>query len=282
MDLPVEQAQPASPVGLTTAIFCGPTSGPTAHLSLDLHGPDVCGDALELVTPARCEAALRLGRAELSIRIDEEIPGYAEVSRFLATHQDVLRRRGRSTVWYLQQYLKLAYVWDKSSWVFIQDGDTLFSPSLLGEMRLSPFLLTTREDITAYSATAASVGLPVYPRSFIANGGVFSPQVLRGLAPRAADWFIDVMQRAVLPAAGADFSEYQIMGALLARDLPIRPLRLFRRFDLLAGSGGGPSTLERARRALARYDAVAFEAAHQSSVIKRLAGQLAYRVGYTW
>lgn len=231
------------------------------------------------MTPERGAAAFE-GLAR--VRTDESVPGHADIAAWLEAERARVMRHGRSTGWYLQQYLKLAVAWHAPEPVFVHDGDTVFAPALLLALAGAPALLTTREDPTSYNRAAAHLGLPGHTRSFVANGGLFDGETLRSLDAEPAAWFTGAMERAVLaPDDGADFSEYQLMGGLLAARWPLRPLRLFRRFDLIASAetGGGR---ERAERALRRYDAIAFETAHRATWSKRVLGRVAFAARVSW
>jgi hypothetical protein len=216
------------------------------------------------------------------VRFDEDVEGFDEVRSELQRMHAQELLKGRSVGWYLQQYLKLADAWRSSTRCFIHDGDTVFSPHLLRRLAVSHELLTTREDTDSYNFAAQTVGLPTEVRSFVANGGLFYPDVLQRLHTEPARWFLDVMDQGVLRSNGrGDFSEYQIMGALLKEQLPMRRIAMFRRFDLLSRPDA-PQAVSRVQRALVRYDAVAFEAGHHSSLPKRWAGHLAYGLRYSW
>ncbi len=276
-----EQHQPGR---LRCAIFCGPGTGAIAALSSAIYQSSAAQIQIEIVTPARLvDEVKKLASFDLAIVRDEDLPGYARVHSFLESRRNQLSSRGRSIGWYLQQYLKLAHAWHASSRMFVHDGDTVFSPALLHRLSTEPFLMVTREQVDTYNRAAIKVKLPIHRQSFIANGGLFDPAVLASLGASAQDWFINTMERGVLDnSETADFSEYQIMGALLAKSLPIRPIRMFRRFDLITIAPDHPTTRSRTDLALLRYDAVAFESGHRSSWVKRTAGRLAYCARYTW
>jgi hypothetical protein len=270
---------------LTCAIFCGPASASATSLALSVYRTAKLDIPIELVTPERCRPMVE-SIAEhfgVSLVMDEQVEGYAEVSDFLREHAQLLHARGRSVGWYLQQYLKMSHAWRAHCPLFVHDGDTVFRPSLLQDIARAPYLLTTRENIAVYSSAASNLGLPTYPLSFIANGGVFLRDALESLGSNPVRWFISAMTKVVLPAIdGADFSEYQIMGALLSKRLPNRPLKIFRRFDLLVADASSDVALSRVNHALDRYDAVAFEALHRAGWFKRFAGRLAYASRRSW
>lgn len=215
---------------------------------------------------------------------DEDVPGHARISAWLSERADRWAAVGRSTGWYLQQYLKLAYAWNRPGATFVHDGDTIFSPSLLAEIGRRPMLLTTREDAAVYNEGCRRVGVPVGANvSLVANGGLFDGPLLRGLgAPEV--WFERALEGTALAPGAADFSEYQIMGnlQLSRRRLPLRALRFFRRFDLLAPRSGEMPPDSTLARALDRYDAIAFERGHRRGAMRRVAGRLAYWSGRTW
>jgi hypothetical protein len=262
---------------LRCALFCGPGSITATRLAIDLYARGGARLDLTVVTPASCAASFG---GEATVLADEAVPGHAEIVAWLAAERARITRRGRSTGWYLQQYLKLAVAWHAPASVFVHDGDTVFAPAMLHELAERPAVMTTREDPSAYNRAAAHLGLPSHARSFVANGGLFDGETLRTLGADPVTWFTGAMERAVLaPDDGADFSEYQLMGALLATRWPLRPLRLFRRFDLIASAEGGRQCAERALR---RYDAIAFETAHRASWSKRVLGRFAYAANVSW
>jgi hypothetical protein len=267
------------------AIFCGPRTSEVARLATSIYRAQELTWPMTLWTPRRLENEFGwTGEVPgLALRFDEEVKGFDQVAEFLREHHAQGRLGGRSTGWYLQQYLKLAVAWEAGGPVFIHDGDTIFSPGLMAEQMHSPFLMTTKEGTDRYSAAAQAVGLPTHPRSFVANGGLFIPEVLRSLDADPATWFMDVMARGVLgEGAQGDFSEYQIMGALLTPRLPARPITIFRRFDLLVSSPARPDARRKVVLALKRYDALAFESGHRASAARRFLGLCAYGVGYSW
>lgn len=271
---------------LHCAMFCGPRTADIAQAAERLYR--AAGLALELViiTPSREMALLSGSARHTSVQViaDEDVAGYQLVSRWLADHATHFAALGRSSRWYLQQYLKLAYAWTSASPTFIHDGDTIFSPSLLSLLRSSKFLLTTKEDASLYNSGCLRLGIAVATKhSLIANGGLFDGELLRPLgAPE--DWFIRSIEETVLHGPGSDFSEYQIVGNLLLahHQNPLRPIKFFRRFDLLTPSGSGLPSDRRLQQALKRYDAIAFERGHQQSLRYRLAGRLAYWTGKSW
>jgi hypothetical protein len=220
---------------------------------------------------------------EIKISVDEEVKDRDRVLSFLNAAHNAGSLKGRSTNWYLQQYLKLAHTWEASESIFIHDGDTIFAPSLLSELQIAPFLLTTNEDTAAYNAAARECGLPTHQASFVANGGVFLPTSLRALSVEPADWFIESIKKGVIAnGLNGDFSEYQIMGSLLQADFQKKKIKIFRRFDLLVPSPLEFMAKEKCEIALKKYDAVAFEMAHNSTPLRKLLARLAYSIGYSW
>jgi hypothetical protein len=268
------------------AIFCGPSAIAAVELALSLYAEAELTMPIEVIAPARCSAALRkVCPSDLNVQLlsDEDLPGHAEALRELERRADALQRRGRSARWYLQQYLKMARAWHAERRVFIHDGDTVFAPRLLEELAFRPQLLTTREQVSTYNDAQRQMGLASHERSFIANGGLFEPALLRRLADEPLSWILQFLDHAVLTEhGGGDFSEYQIMGSLILRERgwPEHPLRLFRRLDLLVSEP--MSGRARVKGAWARYDAVAFETVHHTSVAKRVAARAAWILGHSW
>jgi hypothetical protein len=267
-------------------MFCGPRTADIAQTADRLYR--AAGLPLELVfiTPSRDIVSLSgtADRTSVQVVADEDVPGYQLVSRWLADHAAQFAALGRSSRWYLQQYLKLAYAWSRASPTFIHDGDTIFAPRLLLRLCNSKFVLTTKEDASLYNLGCQRLGIEVATkRSLIANGGLFDGELLRPLGS-PEDWFIRSIQETVLHGPGSDFSEYQIVGNLLLAHHPnqLRPMKFFRRFDLLTPSGSGLPSDRRLQQALKRYDAIAFERGHQQSLRHRLAGRLVYWAARSW
>jgi len=265
-------------------IVCGPDAGPTTRLALSIYRDAGIDIPMAVLTPERCAHDSSWNDfPAVRLLLDEEVRDRERIVSFLETHRTKNALRGRSTNWYLQQYLKLSHVWNSASPIFVHDGDTIFSPALLQQQMVSPFLMTTKEKTLAYNAASLAAGIPIYGKSFVANGGIFYPEYLQMLSANPADWFIEVMERGVIRSGSiGDFSEYHIMGSLLKKNFPIRQIAIFRRFDLLVPS---PQNLDAKRRcllALKRYNAIAFETAHRSTPVKRLLGRLAYLAKYSW
>ena len=271
---------------LHCAMFCGPRTADIAQAAERIYRAADLSLELVFITPSREMALLSgaAGRTSVQVIADEDVAGYQLVSGWLADHAAQFAALGRSSRWYLQQYLKLAYAWTRASPTFIHDGDTIFAPSLLSLLCSSKFVLTTKEDASLYNSGCQRLGFAVATKhSLIANGGLFDGELLRPLgAPE--DWFIRSIQETVLDGPGSDFSEYQIVGNLLLAHHanPLRPMKFFRRFDLLTPSGSSLPSDRRLQQALQRYDAIAFERGHQQSLRHRLAGRLAYWIGRSW
>ncbi|MBD8737386.1 hypothetical protein IFS44_19075 [Sphingomonas sp. CFBP 13706] len=213
---------------------------------------------------------------------DEALPGVEKVSVYLRAHCERLASFDRAPGWYLQQFIKLAAVTMlNTDYVFMADGDTIFSHQLLREVLARPTVLTTGEQFENYDRLLVALGLTPPKLSCVANGNVFSRDpMLQQLA--TPDGFISLLEEYVLPSGGTlDFSEYQITGSLLQSRLAMRRIRMFRRFDLLIDSLEHVSdTL--VERALCRYDAIAIEANHRRSPARRIAAQIFYFIGRSW
>lgn len=273
-----------SNLNITCTIICGPQAIPATRLAIKIYNDHKPSIPITVLMPAqiRHQADWQTSATRL-IAIDEEIIDRDRIISFLSHQHHLGALRGKSVNWYLQQYLKLAHSWNSTHPVFINDGDTIFSPKLLDEMFNSPFLLTTNESTAIYNNTAAACNLPTNERSFVANGGLFVPTALRRLSNNPADWFIETMQRGVIKQNGnADFSEYQIMGSLIKNEYAQRRIKLFRRFDLITNPSNAAATTKKANEALKYYDAIAFEPAHNSSPKHRLLAKIAYAIGYSW
>jgi hypothetical protein len=213
---------------------------------------------------------------------DEDLAGVEEVRAWLRTHAEEMARFHRAPGWFLQQFIKVAAVAAlDTEYVFISDGDTIFSLPLLQEVLRTPQLLATGESHENYDRLLLAFGLAPPSLSCVANGNVFPRHpLLRELATAAG--FRAMMEEHVLPSRGQlDFSEYQLVGSLLEPRLGLRPIRLFRRFDLLTGP---PETVQpaRIRQALTRYDALAIETEHHSSLLKRIGARLFYAAARSW
>lgn len=279
-----DDAADVASAAITCTIVCGPGAAAVTRLALSLYRQADLRLPISILTPRRCAQELNLPAeaGAVTIHFDEDVSGSEEVLSALKGLQARGVLGGRSVGWYLQQYLKIAHAWNAQVPCFIHDGDTIFAPALLQALTRSPQLLTTREGTDSYNYAARAAGLPTESRSFVANGGLFCPATLRGLHADPAHWFLEVMDRGVQRSGGqGDFSEYQIMGSLLKDRWPMRQISMFRRFDLLCHPDS-PNAMGRSQRALARYDAIAFEAGHHSSIAKRWACRLAYGLRYSW
>lgn len=265
-------------------IVCGPMAVQSTRLALKIYRDAGLDIPMTVLMPERC--ARDEGWKEfpaIRIAVDEEVKDRDRVLSFLTTAHNSGYLKGRSTNWYLQQYLKLAHSWEALGSVFIHDGDTIFAPLLLAELQVSPYLLTTNEDTTAYNAAARECGLPTYKASFVANGGIFLPAVLKSLSSDPAEWFLEIIKKGVIAdGVTGDFSEYQIMGSLLRQNFPIHKIKMFRRFDLLVQPNLDSLAERKCAAALKKYDAIAFEMGHRSTPLRKVLGRLAYSVGYSW
>jgi hypothetical protein len=166
-------------------------------------------------------------------------------------------------------------------YVFIADGDTIFSHRLLRDVLTQPSVLTTGERYENYDRLLIALGLTPPELSCVANGNVFpNDPLLRRLA--TPEGFVSILEDHIFPSNGMlDFSEYQITGSLLQSRLAMRRIKMFRRFDLLINSLDDiPAAF--VDRALRRYDAVAVEANHRRSSTRRIAARIFYGIGRSW
>jgi hypothetical protein len=212
---------------------------------------------------------------------DESLAGYEEVRTFLNARAVELAQFGRRPAWYLQQYIKLAAISALGdSLGFIADGDTIFSRTLLKAVLTAPTVLTTGEKYPNYDRLLVEMGVPPPSRSCVANGNFMRRNRLLGELATPAG-FRKMLEEQVIASGGAlDLSEYQLAGGLLEPALGSRPVRLFRRFDLVRDESGMSAELLEA--ALERYDAVAFECGHRRSVPRRIAAKILYAMGRSW
>lgn len=262
-------------------ISSGPSSIRIAHLAAHYYSSMAgASHKVVLVRPSRCAGEGHVLPGGATSIDDEALPGFFEVRSFLRSVEDDLRAIGRSSGWYLQQYIKLAAVEHVGAEIsFVTDGDTLFSRRLLEDILANPVVLQTGERYPGYDRLGVRLGIRPARRSCVANGGFFVPGRLSVASPQS---FIDTIANLVLPSGGAmDFSEYQLMGSILAPEIGTRALRMFRRYDLLL-SRGDPFRLCDLERALRRYDAVAIEVHHERSPARRIAARLFYHFGYSW
>ncbi|MBY0300237.1 hypothetical protein [Sphingomonas ginsenosidimutans] len=269
---------PALPI----IISSGPASLPVAIAAADYYAAHLDqGTRLILMRPRRCRGD-HAAPAGLTIVDDEDVPDYAGVRAGLDAMGDRLGRFGRSPIWYLQQYLKLAGARHLApDGAIVTDGDTIFSAALLRALRIEPKILTTNETFENYNHLARALGIVPLQRSCVANGNVFYPAMMPA-AIMDGDGFLDIIERLVLGSEGArDFSEYQLMGSLVAPGTGTLPVRMFRRFDLLDASGTVPSASV-IERALRRYDAIAIEHGHRRSASRTWAAHLLYAIRYSW
>lgn len=261
-------------------IFAGPSALPTVSISVPYYLAR--GFKPNIVRPRSCaEHDWRFG-SQTDVIDDEALIGTAEVLAFLRSHGEELGRFGRSPGWFYQQFVKLAATAAQSdNLTFIADGDTIFSARLLDEIFCNPIVLSTGENYANYDRLVKALGLSPTPFSCVANGNFFARHpVMSELA--TAEGFIAVLKEHILPSNGVlDFSEYQIAGSVLEPRLGSRPVRIFRRFDLLIGMSDD-KTAQKAARALQRYDAIAIERHHHSSFAKRLAAHTFYWAGRSW
>lgn len=213
---------------------------------------------------------------------DESLVGVEEVGTYLRAHRERLAKFDRAPGWFLQQFIKLSAVFTlDTNYVFIADGDTIFSHRLLRNVLTQPTVLTTGEKYENYDRLLIALGLTPPALSCVANGNVFPRDpLLRRLA--TPEGFISILEDHIFPSNGMlDFSEYQIAGSLLQSRLAMRRIKMFRRFDLLIKDLDNiPAAF--VDRALRRYDAVAIEANHRSSPARRIAARIFYGIGRSW
>lgn len=265
---------------LPLVICAGPRALPTAAVAAGYYAAD--GIHSIVVRPAACadhDAHFKPGTRCID---DEALPGVEAVGAYLGAHRERLASFSRAPGWFLQQFIKLAAVaMLDTDYVFIADGDTIFSNRLLREVLTRPAILTTGEQYENYDRLLIALGIAPPEHSCVANGNVFprDPLLQRLATP---DGFMSILEEYVFPSRGAlDFSEYQIAGGLLQSSLAMRRIKMFRRFDLLI------SSLEQVpaayvERALRRYDAVAIEANHRRSPARQIAARLFYSIGRSW
>lgn len=265
---------------LPLVICAGPRALPTAAVASGYYAAD--GINSIVVRPSACaDQDYRFGR---SVRFvdDEALTGVEIVSAYLRSQLEPLAAFNRTPGWFLQQYIKLAAVSSlDAEYVFVADGDTIFSRQLMHDVLRNPVILTTGERYDSYDRLLSILGLVPPELSCVANGNVFSQDpLIRQLA--TPEGFIAILENHVIPSLGKiDFSEYQITGSLLQSKLAKRRLKMFRRFDLLIDSLEYiPAGL--IESALLRYDAVAIEANHARSATRRIAARLFYRAGRSW
>jgi len=265
---------------LPLVICAGPRALPTAVVASDYYAVDGI-NSLVVRPAAYADQDFRFGPSVRFID-DEALEGVEVVSAYLRAHIEQLGAFDRTPGWFLQQYIKLAAVSAlDAEYVFVADGDTIFSRQLMHEVLRNPVVLTTGERYENYDRLLTILGLIPPELSCVANGNVFShdPLIKQLSTP---DGFISILENHVIPSSGnTDFSEYQITGSILQSKLGMRRLKMFRRFDLLIGSLEDiPVGL--VENALLRYDAVAIEANHVRSVARRVAARLFYGVGRSW
>jgi len=266
------------------AIFCGPSTLDIVALTLKVYKHAQVNTEIQLVIPKEYShyAEKMTDEFGVSICFDEDIQDIEMVSSFLQHYRDKLR--GRSWKWYKQQYLKLGLAWKSDRMVFIHDGDTIFSPAILEQLIQKPFLLTTGERVHIYVAGLNLLGLPLSSKSYIANGGIFDPSILKNISSDPSSWFIEAIKKCILSSNTdrVDFSEYQIMGSLLQDSISSRQLKLFRRFDLLSGENISKINYLNVIKSLEKYDAIALEMYHHRSLSMRIIARLLYSLNFSW
>jgi hypothetical protein len=207
---------------------------------------------------------------EITVFRDESAPDFKFISEFTAKLE---RKRG----WYRQQLLKLSFCFSSERDVLILDGDTLFSKQFLRNL-VSGELAYTKENVAHYNLFFKDIDcdLPVREESFITNC-MYYPVELN------SNKLISIRElcELILSSRVGDFSEYQFIAiariyyGLYSR---LRPMRLFRRADLLF------RRIERPTRYLSErgYDGICFEKNHDGGLVKRILAEVALIVGYVW
>lgn len=265
---------------LPLVICAGPRALPTAAVASRYYAAD--GIPSIVIRPAAY--ADHDARFEPGTRCidDEALTGVESVNAYLRDQRERLASFGRAPGWFLQQFIKLAAVaMLDTEYVFIADGDTIFSHRLLRDILTQPEIMTTGERYANYDRLLVALDLTPPERSCVANGNVFSRDpLLRRLA--TPEGFVSILEDHILPSHGAlDFSEYQMTGSLLQSLLAMRRIKMFRRFDLLIDNlDDVPAAF--VERALHRYDAIAIEANHRRSFARRMAARIFYGIGRSW
>jgi len=129
---------------LPLVICAGPRALPTTVVASHYYAAD--GIRPIVVRPASCkdhDADLAVGTRCID---DEALAGVEEVSAYLRAHRNRLASFNRAPGWFLQQFIKLSAVATLDTYyVFIADGDTIFSHRLLRDVLTQPSVLTTGE-----------------------------------------------------------------------------------------------------------------------------------------
>lgn len=266
-------------------IFCGPGTAVILNNILAIYTKELIGINFVIVTPNTYKPNIEhlIEKYKIEITLDEDIEGFQEVSKWLDLRFKNKQKNNRAKGWYLQQYLKLAYCWTSKTPVFINDGDTIFSPVLLSKLLKKPELLTTRESPKIYNAFLEKINIKGCEKSFVANGGLFYPSELINLNQNPAEWFIKSLDICLKNHEDdCDFSEYQLMGSMLSSSLNKRELKLFRRFDLIKQCDSSTSSIKKIEKALNRYDSISYENFHKKSRVKKILIIIAFAIGYSW
>ncbi|KQM63546.1 MULTISPECIES: DUF6492 family protein [unclassified Sphingomonas] len=265
---------------LPLVICAGPRALPTAAVASRYYAAD--GIPAIVIRPAAYadhDARFEPGTHCID---DEALAGVESVSAYLRGQRERLASFDRAPGWFLQQFIKLAAVaMLDTDYVFIADGDTVFSRRLLRDMLTQPAIMTTGEQYANYDRLLAALGLAPPERSCVANGNIFPRDpLLRRLA--TPEGFMSILEDHIFPSRGAlDFSEYQLTGSLLQSHLAMRRIKMFRRFDLLIDNLDDiPAAF--VERALRRYDAIAIEANHHRSLARQVAARIFYGIGRSW
>lgn len=210
---------------------------------------------------------------------DEDIKDYSAIKEFLTSNFRMIYPTTRSTSWYLQQFIKLSYAHESPENIFISDGDTVFSKTLLGKISKNPFLLTTKENISQYKALCDSLQMPSCRISYIANGGFIDTKLIRQYIESPLSFFKHSMEIISLNRL-ADFSEYQIFGSINSTKYPSYPIKLFRRWDLLFTNKDRPDA--KLEDALAKYDAISWETSHKTGFFRKVGARIFYFMNLGW
>lgn len=182
--------------------------------------------------------------------------------------------------WFYQQFLKYQCVLDcDTEKVLILDADTvlLFNPF----DSPNTFYYTREQNLPYYAMVEQLFGYrPVLEYSCIANFMVFCPSALSSLVEEIEYRHKKTWPYAIISILNSNpldfnFSEYETYSNWLATNSPpvtLRPLRIFRRGDLLLKSSNYLDVVK--YLALKRYHCVAFEHTHSCSASKKIAARL--------
>lgn len=272
---------------LHCAFVAGPDSLDISHIAINFYNRRQLKYEPVLITPAKSLELLNSTYYfNCKVIVDEDLPGYYLVKKWLESNLKYFERTGRSSNWYIQQFVKLAYASGRDGMTFIHDGDTVFSPTLLSKFNSAPLLLTTRENPTLYNEGCRQLEIPLKTNvSFVANGGLFDLSLIQLSKQKTIeDWFISAIESTVFNSSGSDFSEYQIMGHLANINYSWckYKVKFFRRFDLIASVDSIKSNESAILKALSYYDAISFERNHNVNLFRKIIAHFLYWNHFTW